>query len=159
MKRNNELLTALNSLLVEKLTTINQLMAHSGICEKLGYSNLHKAIQKQAMDQMLLAEWLINRISFLESSASISVPNKVRVGKTVSELTGKNESDELDEFQSYSNAIELAAKVNYKETVEVLSKILLNEKEHVRLLQNKKNETNRTEMVNYLLNNLGNLVN
>ncbi len=159
MKSNSELLIALNSLLGEKLTTINQLMAHSGICGKLGYVNLHKALEKQASDQMLLAEWLINRISFLEGSASISKSKKVRIGKAVSELTGKNESDELDAYLSYSNAIELAAKVKNNETAEVLSKILFNEKDHAGRAQKQRTEIKRTEMSNFLLNQLGNLVN
>ena len=134
-------------------------MVHSEMCENLGYTNLHKAIQKQAMDQMLLAEWLIERISFRKGSASLSELNKVMIGKTVSDLINKKESDELDAFQSYSNAIELAAKDNDNETAEVLSKILIKEKGHAGWAQNQRTEIEHMGMENYLLNQLGNLVN
>ena len=71
MNNNNELLTALNALLAEKLTAINQFMVHSEMCDNLGYHNLHKTIQNLATDQMILAEWLIERISFLEGSLTL----------------------------------------------------------------------------------------
>jgi bacterioferritin len=159
MKRNNKLLAALNSLLVEKLTTINQLMVYSEMCENLGYSNLHKAIQKQAMDQMLLAEWLMERIRFCEGSAPLSKLNRIMIDKTVSELIEKYETDELEALQSYSNAIELAAQVNDNETVEVLSKILMKEKGHASWAQNQRAEIENKGMEKYLLNHLGRLVN
>ena len=65
MKGNKKLLSVLNSLLADELTAINQYMVHSEMCENWGYLKLHKAIRKQAMDEMHHAEWLIERIIFL----------------------------------------------------------------------------------------------
>jgi len=159
MKHDKELLKLLNSLLVEKLTAINQLMVHSEMCENLGYENLHKAIHKQAMDQMLLAEWLIERISFRDGSVTLSELNKIMIGKTVSELVSKNESDELKAFCSYSDAIKLAAEVDDHETAEILSKILVKEKGHSGWVQKQKTEVENMGMENYLFNQMGSLVN
>jgi len=57
MKGNKELLTVLNSLLADELTVINQYMVQSEMCANWGYSKLHKAIRKQAMDEMYHAEF------------------------------------------------------------------------------------------------------
>ena len=51
MKGNKELLAVLNSLLADELTVINQYMVQSEMCANWGYSKLHKAIRKQAMEE------------------------------------------------------------------------------------------------------------
>ena len=71
MKGNKELITVLNSLLADELTVINQYMVQSEMCANWGYSKLHAAIRKQAMDEMLNAEWQIERIIFSKIHYSI----------------------------------------------------------------------------------------
>jgi bacterioferritin len=68
MKGSEKLLIALNQQLADEPTAINQNMVHSEMCENRGYNKLHKAIRKQAMDEMHHAEWLIERIIFLDDS-------------------------------------------------------------------------------------------
>ena len=128
------------------------------MCEKLGYANLQMAIWEQATNQMLLAEWLIERISLREGSAS-SYPNKDVIDKTDSGLISKNESDELDAFRSFSNSIELSAIINDNETAEALSKILKKGKIHTGRAQHKWVEVEHMRMRNLLLYQLENLAN
>ena len=66
MKGNEKLLTVLNELLADELTAISQYVVHSEMCENWGYDKLHDAIQKQAREEMHHAEWLIQRILFLD---------------------------------------------------------------------------------------------
>src|SRR6187455_2327207 len=66
MKGNKKIITVLNQLLADELTAISQYMVHSEMCDSWGYDKLHKAIERQAMDEMHHAEWLIRRIIFLE---------------------------------------------------------------------------------------------
>ena len=54
--------SVLNSLLSDELTVINQHLLQSEMCASWGYSQLHKAIRKQAIDKMHRVEWLIKRI-------------------------------------------------------------------------------------------------
>ena len=68
MKGNNELITALNQLPSDELTAISQYMVHSEMCDNWGYDKLHKAIEQQAHDEMHHAEWLIQRVIFLEGA-------------------------------------------------------------------------------------------
>src|SRR5690606_28650300 len=66
MKGDAKLLKTLNDLLADELTAISQLMVHSEMCSNWGYEKLHKQIEKQAIDEMHHAEWLISRILFME---------------------------------------------------------------------------------------------
>ena len=67
MKGDEKLLKVLNELLADELTAISQYMVHSEMCDNWGYEKLHKSIEKQAVDEMHHAEWLIGRILFLEA--------------------------------------------------------------------------------------------
>src|SRR5512136_1787839 len=86
MKGNDKVLAVLNELLAEELTAISQYMVHSEMCDSWGYEKLHKAIEKQAVDEMHHAEWLIKRIIFLEGTPVVSKLNPIKIGKTVADM-------------------------------------------------------------------------
>src|SRR5450756_1781910 len=117
MKGKKELLAVLNSLLADELTVINQYMVQSEMCANWGYSKLHKAIRKQAMDEMLHAEWLIERIIFFEGSTTVSKINPMKIGKTVTEMIINYDETELKVVSEYNNAINLARQVGDQGTV------------------------------------------
>ena len=150
MKGNKELLTVLNSLLADELTVINQYMVQSEMCANWGYSKLHKAIRKQAMDEMLHAEWLIERIIFFEGVPIVSKLNPIKVGKTVSEIISNNDNTELDVVSSYNDAIKLASKVDDQGTLELLTKILIMEEGHVDWAEKQQVQIDQMGMENYL---------
>ncbi len=131
MKGNIELLTVLNSLLADELTAINQYMVHSEMLENWGYGKLHLAIRKQAMDEMHHAEWLIGRIIFFEGTPTVSKLNPIKIGKTVEEIIGNQNNDELEAVYAYNNAIKLSREVEDQGTVDLLTIILKMEEGHV----------------------------
>jgi len=131
MKGNEKLLKVLNQLLADELTAINQYMLHSEMCDNWGYEKLHKAIEKQAMDEMHHAEWLIQRILFLDGLPEVSKLNPMKIGKNVSDIIGKDQNAEVDAVKAYNNAIALAHEVADQATVDLLTKILNMEEGHV----------------------------
>jgi|GEM_PF-1471169 len=150
MKRDNKLLKALNALLAKKFTTINQFVVHSEICDKLGYSDLHKAIQKLAMDQMLLAEWLIERICFLEGSPCQSNLNALLIEKTVSGMN-KNTGDKQDTLNAYYEAIELARDAEDHHTADLLNSILLKDEGQLAWAQIQREQIEQKGLENHLI--------
>ena len=150
MKGNKELITVLNSLLADELTVINQYMVQSEMCANWGYGKLHKAIRKQAMDEMLHAEWLIERIIFFEGVPIVSKLNPIKVGKTVSEIISNNDNTELDVVSSYNDAIKLAREVDDQGTLELLTKILIMEEGHVDWAEKQQAQIDQMGMENYL---------
>ena len=151
MKGNKELITVLNSLLADELTVINQYMVQSEMCANWGYSKLHKAIRKQAMDEMLHAEWLIERIIFFEGVPIVSKLNPIKIGKTVSEIISNNDNTELDVVSSYNDAIKLAREVDDQGTLELLTKILIMEEGHVDWAEKQQAQIDQMGIENYLV--------
>ena len=131
MKGNEKLLKVLNQLLADELTAINQYMLHSEMCDNWGYEKLHKAIEKQAMDEMHHAEWLIKRILFLDGLPEVSKLNPMKIGKNIEDIIGKDQNAELDAVRAYNSAIALAHEVADQATVDLLIKILNMEEGHV----------------------------
>lgn len=152
MKGNKILLTVLNSLLTEELTTINQFMVHSEMCENWGYSRLHTAIKNQAMDEMHHVVWLIDRIIFFEGSPLVSKLNTLKIGKTVSEMINYEIHSKIDGLSAYNNAIKIANEVCDQGTVDLLSKILKMEESHIQWAEKQRNQIGQMGMENYLAN-------
>jgi len=157
MKASEKLITILNSLLIDKLTAINQFMAHSEMCDNLGYSKLQKAIQKLAEEQMLLAEWLIERISFLDGSNTLSKLNSVMIGKTVSELMGKNSKPES--FRMHNKAIEIAEEDDDNATADLLKRLLKMEENHIDWVELQREQIEHNGLDRYLLTQTESILN
>lgn len=130
MKGDERLLTVLNQLLADELTAINQNMVHAEICDSWGYEKLHKAIEKQARDEMHHAVWLIKRIIFLEGTPVVSKLNPITIGTTVLEMIMNDQQSEVAAVRAYNNAIALAHEVGDQAAVELLIGILKMEEEH-----------------------------
>jgi len=152
MKGNQKLLAVLNDRLADELTAINQYMVHSEMCENWGYGKLHLAIRKQAMDEMHHAEWLIERIIFLDGTPTVSKLNDIKIGKTVVEMIHNDDLDELDAVRTYNEAIILAREVADEGSVELLTKILKMEEGHVDWADIQHAQIAQMGIENYLVN-------
>ena len=152
MKGSKKLLLVLNSLLADELTAINQYMVHSEMCENWGYNKLHMAIRKQAMDEMHHAEWLIERIIFLDGAPTVSKLNAIKIGKTVPEMISNDDKDELEAVHAYNEAIKLAREVDDQGSVELLTKILKMEEGHVDWAEIQNAQIEQMGIQNYLVN-------
>jgi bacterioferritin len=152
MKGNNKLIAILNQRLADELTAINQYMVHSEICNNWGYKKLHKAIEKQARDEMHHAEWLIQRIIFLDGSPTVSKLNTIKIGKTVSEIINNDNNDEQDAIRTYNDTIKLAREVDDQGTVDLLTKILKMEEDHVDWAEIQQAQIKQMGIENYITN-------
>ena len=159
MKGSEKLIAVLNERLADELTAINQYMVHSEMCENWGYSKLHAAMRKQAMDEMHHAEWLIERIIFLEGSPTVSKLNMIKIGKTVLEMVTNDEDAELEGLQAYNTAIKLAHEVLDEGSVELLTKILTMEEGHIDWAEIQRSQIEQMGLQNYLANQSEVLVN
>lgn len=131
MKGNERLLTVLNELLADELTAISQYMVHSEMCDHWGYQALHKAIEKQAIDEMHHAEWLIGRILFLEGRPTVSKLNPIKLAVDVKGMIGNDEEAELGAVRAYNAGIRLAGELEDQATADLLTEILKMEEGHV----------------------------
>src|ERR1035437_3393867 len=150
MKGNEKLITVMNALLADELTVVNQYMVQSEMCANWGYGKLHQAIRKQAMDEMLHAEWLIERIIFFEDSPTVSKLNPMKIGKTVSEMISNDDNTELKVVSEYNDAIKLSREVGDQGTVDLLTKIVKMEEDHVDWAEIQRAQIDQMGLENYL---------
>jgi len=150
MKGNDKILATLNELLADELTAISQYMVHSEMCDNWGYDKLHKAIEAQAMDEMHHAEWLIGRIIFLEGTPVVSKLNPMKIGAKVADMVAFDEEAELGAIRAYNAGIRLAHEVDDQGTVELLTKILKMEEDHVDWNERQRDQIGQMGLENYL---------
>ncbi len=152
MKGNEKLISSLNSLLADELTAISQYMVHSEMCESWGYGKLHESLEKQAKDEMHHAEWLIQRILFLEGTPVVSKLNPMKIGKNVTEMVTSDHEAEATAIRAYNDAIALSHDVKDQSTGDLLTKILKMEEGHLDWAEIQSTQIKHMGLENYLAN-------
>jgi len=155
MKSNAKMLEVLNQLLADELTAINQYMVHAEMCSHWGYGKLHSAIEKQAIDEMHHAEWLIERIIFLEGTPEVSRLNPITIGTTVPEIVGNDQEAELGAVKAYNAGIRLAHEGDDQSTADLLTKILKMEEGHVDWAEKQRAQIDQMGLEGYLSDQTG----
>lgn len=131
MKGNPQLIEALNGLLADELSAINQYIVHSEMCANWGYEKLHNKFEKRAIDEMKHAEKLIARILFLEGIPIVSNLHGISIGSDVTKQLDKDHNAEMGAIAAYNAAIKLAGEVSDFATREMLEHILMDEDRHI----------------------------
>ena len=145
-----DIIKTLNDLLAEELTAINQYMVHSEMCDNWGYEKLHKAIEKQAIDEMKHAESLIARILFLEGLPTVSRLNQVNIGKTVREMMSNDLDAEAHAVKIYNDAVQQAHALRDEGTRDLLRTILHDEEKHLDWDEQQRDQIEQMGIENYL---------
>jgi len=155
MKGNDKVIAALNMLLADELTAINQYMVHSEMCANWGYGELHEAVEKRAITEMKHAEMHIGRIIFLEGLPVVSDLNPLHIG---ADVLGQLKSDlgaEQGAVKAYNDAVKLAAEVGDNGTRVMLEGILKDEEEHLDWLETQLDQIEQMGIQLYLVEKVG----
>ncbi len=131
MKSEPKLIDTLNELLADELTAISQYMVHSEMCAHWGFGGLHEAIESQAKDEMHHAEWLIERILFLEGMPVVTNLRPMKIGSTVEQIIAGDQEAEMGAVKAYNAGIALASGQADEATADLLTEILKMEEGHV----------------------------
>jgi bacterioferritin len=150
MKGNKKLIDVLNQLLADELSAISQYMVHAELCESWGFDKLHEAVEHQAFEEMHHAEWLIQRIIFLEGAPVVSKLNPIKIGTSVVEIIGNDEGAEVMAVQAYNDGIQLAREVKDQATVDLLTTILKMEEGHVDWAEKQRAQIKQMGLEGYL---------
>ena len=131
MKGSPKVIEALNSLLADELTAVNQYMVHAEMCDNWGYGKLHDTIQKRAVDEMKHAEKLIGRIVFLEGIPVVNNLRSLHIGSDVPKMFANDHDAESDAIKSYNSFILVCGDEKDYATREILEGILNDEDRHI----------------------------
>lgn len=86
MKGSNKVIKALNELLSNELTAMDQYFIHSRMYQDWGLNKLYERIDHEFDDEKQHASLLIERILFLEGTPDLSKRDPLLVGKDVPEM-------------------------------------------------------------------------
>jgi bacterioferritin len=151
MKGNEQIIAAINNLLADELTAINQYMVHSEMNDNWQFSELHKKIEERAITEMRHAEKLIARILFLEGTPTVSVLKKINIGKDVEAQFRNDLAAEHDAVKAYNDGIRLAYDLGDNGTRELFDSILTDEEEHVDYIEAQLDQIEMMGIQNYLV--------
>jgi bacterioferritin len=151
MKGNEKLIAALNGLLADELTAINQYVVHAEMAENWGYGKLNKLVGGRSITEMKHAEKLIERILFLEGIPVVSNLNQIKIGADVAKQFANDLAAEMSAVQNYNAAIKLAVEVSDNATKELLDGILNDEDGHVDEIEEKLDQIAQMGIQNFLV--------
>jgi len=131
MKGDAKVIEFLNAALKNELTAINQYFLHSRMLRDWGVSELAKKEHDESIEEMHHADWLIERILFLEGLPNLQDLGKLFIGENVKEILECDMKTEQMAIPVLRDAIEHCEKVRDYGSRDLFYKILHNEEEHV----------------------------
>jgi bacterioferritin len=135
MKADPKVVEYLNTQLTNELTSINQYFLHARTLDHWGVRELGRKEYKESIEEMRHADWLIERILFLDGLPNVQRLNQVLIGQTVEEILN------CDLRLEQKAMVDLREGIAHCETVrdyvsrDLLRRILDNEEEHVDFLE------------------------
>ncbi|MAE74009.1 MAG: bacterioferritin [Bdellovibrionaceae bacterium] len=150
MKGDKRVLEALNGILTNELTAINQYFLHARICKDWGYAKLADKVYHESIDEMKHAQELIDRILFLEGLPNLQKLHPLNIGQTLLEQLKADLALENKAIPDLKEAIEVCLEVKDHGTREVLEHILVSEEEHVDWLETQLKLIEDLGLENYL---------
>ena len=135
MRGNDQVINALNEILTNELTAINQYFIHARMCENWGYDRLWHKVREESIGEMKHADELIERILYLEGIPNVQRLGKVNVGQTVPEQFRLDLELERAALRVLNDAIELCRNLSDAGSRELLEHILKIEESHVNWLE------------------------
>lgn len=144
------IINALNEILTGELTATNQYFLHAKMCGDWGFAKLHKYVRSESIDEMRHAEWLIERILFLNGVPNVQRLGKVTIGETVEEQFRLDLQMEFQAVPRLQRAIEMCHEKDDVGTRVLLEKILISEEEHIDWLETQITLIEQVGLQNYL---------
>lgn len=135
MRGDPEIIELLNEQLTGELTAINQYFLHAKMQENWGYTKLAKHTRDESIEEMRHAEWLSDRILFLEGLPNYQRLGTLNIGQTVPEQFRSDMEIELDVIPRLQRGIALMRERGDVTSANLFEKILADEEEHIDYLE------------------------
>jgi bacterioferritin len=134
MEGDKDITDLLNEQLTAELTATNQFLLHGKMQEHWGFTTLGKHTRSEAFEELEHAEYLTDRIIFLEAQPNYQRLNELRVGQTVPDQIRSDLAVEMEAVGRLRPGIELMRSRGDVTSARIFEKILEDEEEHVEYL-------------------------
>ena len=151
MKGNTDIIEHLNHALTNELTAINQYFLHSKMLKNWGVNKLAQFIHKESIEEMWHADWLIERILFLEGVPNFQYMEKPIIANEVLGILKADFSQEEKALPVLRKGIASCEQHSDYVTRDLLEKILKAEEVHMDELETHMRQIEDLGIQNYLL--------
>ena len=135
MKGDAKVLEILNLALKNELTAINQYWLHYRMLDHWGVQKLAEFERHESIDEMKHADWLSERILFLDGLPNFQLLGRLRIGETVEEVLKADLALEEEAIPVLRDGMAHAESVRDYVSRDLFGRILHNEEEHVDYLE------------------------
>ncbi|GAA5523721.1 bacterioferritin [Microbulbifer aestuariivivens] len=150
MKGDPKVIEHLNKALGNELVAINQYFLHSRMFKDWGLKELADKEYEESIDEMKHADWLVERILFLEGIPNLQHLGKLYIGENTQEMLECDLKLELKAIPDLRDGIAYCESVRDYGSRELLEKILESEEEHVDWLETQLSLIDKVGLQNYL---------
>ena len=150
MKGDPKIIEFLNQALKNELTAINQYFLHSRMLRDWGVSELAKKEHDESIEEMHHADWLIERILFLEGLPNLQDLGTLRIGENTREILEADLALELEAVPVLREAIAHSESVRDYVSRELFEDILESEEEHIDWIETQLELIGKVGIENYL---------
>ena len=135
MQGNPKIISTLNKILTNELTSINQFFLHARMFKNWGLEGLNEKAYKKSIKDMKQADELIERILFLQGLPNLQQLGKLQIGENTAEMLQCDLNVETAQVAELRDAIELCEQEKDYVSRELLAGILEYEEEYIDWLE------------------------
>jgi bacterioferritin len=159
MQGSREAIDALNKMLLNELTAIDQYFLHARMLRHWGLHDLGDIIFKESIGEMHHADWLIERILFLDGSPNLQHLGKLNIGQNAAEALQSDLNLETIARNDTVSAISLFEQETDYASRDIATRILIDSEEHVDFLERQLDLVKQLGLQNYLQSAMGPIMN
>lgn len=135
MKANKQVISALNTILKNELTAINQYFLHARMLKHMGFMKLADLEYKESIDEMKHADQLVERVLMIGGLPNLQDLGKLSVGENVKEILECDLGLEQKAHKDLVKSIAICQEQGDRVSEDMLAAILASEEEHADFIQ------------------------
>jgi bacterioferritin len=157
MRGKSVVIERLNKMLFNELTAINQYFLHARMLRNWGFEALGDKIYDESIGEMRHADWLVERILFLDGLPNLQQLGKLKIGEDVPEALTADLGLETVARDDTAESIAIFEREADYVSREIASKILVDSEEHIDYLETQISLIKSLGLPNYLQSAMGDI--